>query len=562
MKVRFAANGHSANGTIEYYRWDFDGNGSTDWTTRISENKEYTYKAPGIYKASLTVTNNMGLTDTKYVTITVSSSDKAPYVSATADPEEGNSPLNVKLTGLGRDSDGTIVKYEWDFDGDGTYDYTSTVSGITNHQYTKLGISNAKLRVTDNDGNKTTGTARIEVKAIGAPSATAEADVTSGNAALDVKFTGKGLPGDKIVKYEWDFDGDGTYDFTSSTTGDAEHIYTAPGSFNAVLRITNDTGQTDTDSVNILVSAGITASLSKDSFDPTEGETIDINSVLSAAAKVTVLITDQTGNTIRNLVKDVTRQPGYYSDTWDGKNDSGQMMNSGAYLYIIQYESGGQKHVYDVTNNIGMGRYTPSVVYPKTFNPFKADSAFFRYTLAVKSEITVYISPFSSGAGERIKTLMLRVPQKSGSYVLIWDGTDDFGNLVTAGNYVIAVMAWRLPANAILINTRPIISDLSVKPSYLNPDALPYSDDNQSVMSYTLSKKADVSLSIYDSSNYIIRSITLKDVPAGVNNIIKWDGRNTKGENVTPGTYRSKLIATDSNGSKSFEANTLLIIFY
>jgi PKD repeat protein len=562
LTVRFAANGHSPTGTIEYFRWDFDGNGTTDWETRISENKEYTYNQPGIYHASLTVTDNRGLTDTKQVVITVLASSNAPEVVIEADPKEGKPSLEVNFIGLARDADGTITTFEWDFDGDGTFDETSTQSATASHTYTDIGIYTARLRVTDNDGNRGIGTTRIKVKPEGAPSATASASVTHGPAALTVTFSGSVSDLDTIVNYEWDFDGDGTFDFGPYESADTAHVYTRPGSYTAVLRVTNDKGLTDTASVDILVTAGITASLSRESFDPYAAETIAIQSVLTAPAKVTVLITDRTGNTIRTLVKNDDRTPGFYSDAWDGKNDSGQIMDSGAYLYVIHYETGGKTYVYDLTNDISaeIDKITPE--YPTAFNPFNADTNFFRYTLDRKSEITVYISPFTGGANDRIKTMLLRHPQKAGSYVLVWDGTDDNGNLVPAMSYVLAVFKWHLPENAIIVDARPVISDPLIKPAYLNPDARPYDQENHAVMTYTLSKKADVVFSIYDSFNYIVRTITMKDVPAGAGNTVIWDGKNTDGQYVTPGTYRTKLIATDANGNKSFDANALLIVFY
>jgi PKD repeat protein len=492
----------------------------------------------------------------------VLASSNAPEVVIEADPKEGKPSLEVNFIGLARDADGTITTFEWDFDGDGTFDETSTQSATASHTYTDIGIYTARLRVTDNDGNRGIGTTRIKVKPEGAPSATASASVTHGPAALTVTFSGSVSDLDTIVNYEWDFDGDGTFDFGPYESADTAHVYTRPGSYTAVLRVTNDKGLTDTASVDILVTAGITASLSRESFDPYAAETIAIQSVLTAPAKVTVLITDRTGNTIRTLVKNDDRTPGFYSDAWDGKNDSGQIMDSGAYLYVIHYETGGKTYVYDLTNDISaeIDKITPE--YPTAFNPFNADTNFFRYTLDRKSEITVYISPFTGGANDRIKTMLLRHPQKAGSYVLVWDGTDDNGNLVPAMSYVLAVFKWHLPENAIIVDARPVISDPLIKPAYLNPDARPYDQENHAVMTYTLSKKADVVFSIYDSLNYIVRTITMKDVPAGAGNTVIWDGKNTDGQYVTPGTYRTKLIATDANGNKSFDANALLIVFY
>ncbi len=54
------------------------------------------------------------------------------------------------------DPDGEIVLYEWDFNGDGIYDWNSTKNGNTVHVYYKEGAYNATLRVTDNNGSTAT----------------------------------------------------------------------------------------------------------------------------------------------------------------------------------------------------------------------------------------------------------------------------------------------------------------------------------------------------------------------------------------------------------------------
>jgi PKD repeat protein len=51
--------------------------------------------------------------------------------------------------------------------------------------------------------------------------------------------------------YEWDFDGDGTFDWSSPETGDPTYTYTSSGSHNATLRVTDDEGATDTATVTI-----------------------------------------------------------------------------------------------------------------------------------------------------------------------------------------------------------------------------------------------------------------------------------------------------------------------
>lgn len=60
-------------------------------------------------------------------------------------------PFTVTLTAQAIDYDGGIAEYEWDFDGDGTYDIT--LSGKeTEYTYSTAGLHEVKLRLTDNLG--------------------------------------------------------------------------------------------------------------------------------------------------------------------------------------------------------------------------------------------------------------------------------------------------------------------------------------------------------------------------------------------------------------------------
>lgn len=570
LTVRFVSDGRSPEGTIVAYYWDFDGNGVIDngsfWDYSMPLTYSYTYQTPGVYQATQRVVDNRGLSDTKSITITVTTPSGAPTAKAMADPVEGNAPLLVTFTGLGSDSDGLIKEFAWDFDGDGTYEFISNTTGVTPHLYSTPGIYTARLRVKDNDNNMGTDTVRIEVKPAGSPTAIAGASPTTGFATLKVDFTGSGTDNGTIVKYEWDFDGDGTYDWSSTATGNTFHNYTAPGVYNATLRVTDNDGLTDTAVVKISVATGLTANLSTDVFDPTVGQTVQINTTITGSATITIKIKDRVGNLVRTLVNNVLRSPGYYSDAWDGKNDGGQVVESGVYYYIIDYTVGGQTYIYDVTNDVDPQRYAPSVVYPENFNPFSSETNFFRYTIPYKSEVTVNMSHWNWGgywgAGPRVKTLLLRKPQKAGSYVMVWDGTDDLGNLVEPGEYLISVWGWRLAADAIIVSKEPLISDLLVTPTYLNPAAQPYDEQNQAVFSYTLSKTADVVATFYDSNNYIVKTITQNGVPAGTGNTLLWDGKNGSGIYVVPGIYRVKLIATDPLGNRSMDANALIVIFY
>jgi hypothetical protein len=60
------------------------------------------------------------------------------------------------------DPDGTIVKYEWDFENDGIYDWSSSTTGVTDHLYPAGSGYTAKFRVTDDDGATATDIVYID----------------------------------------------------------------------------------------------------------------------------------------------------------------------------------------------------------------------------------------------------------------------------------------------------------------------------------------------------------------------------------------------------------------
>lgn len=75
-----------------------------------------------------------------------------PPLAAANNPTSPVSHTPASFSGSGSDDDGTIVRYEWDFDNDGTFDYSSPSTAATTHAYATSGAYTAKLRVTDNQG--------------------------------------------------------------------------------------------------------------------------------------------------------------------------------------------------------------------------------------------------------------------------------------------------------------------------------------------------------------------------------------------------------------------------
>jgi len=265
LSVRLTMDGEDPNGTIQVFRWDFDGNGSYDSYDTVARDYSRTYSSVGTYNATLYVWSSTGQRASASIPIRVLNSPP----SATADvvPSNGAVPLTVNLIGSGSDRDGQIVLYEWDFEGDGLYDWSSTTTGNTTHTYTTEGTFSAVFRVTDNSGQTATAvavTTTVRIGPAGSPTATASAAPASGNAPLTVSFSGTGTdPEGDIRLYEWDFDNDGVYDYSSPSSGNATHTYTQAGTHVATFRVTDGQGLSGVDqvlsTVNIQTSLSVAA---------------------------------------------------------------------------------------------------------------------------------------------------------------------------------------------------------------------------------------------------------------------------------------------------------------
>ncbi len=110
----------------------------------------------------------LGLVVSGSPTTDVVTAEQAVVISAFAHamPNQGWAPLTVHYSAFGSTSDaGPIVKYEWDLDANGYYDFVAgEPNGYAQYAYSKPGIYTINLRVTDQAGNTATDSVQIEVR--------------------------------------------------------------------------------------------------------------------------------------------------------------------------------------------------------------------------------------------------------------------------------------------------------------------------------------------------------------------------------------------------------------
>jgi len=158
-----AATSSDPDGTVVKYEWDLDGNGSYETNTGTTATTTKTFAAPGTFTVGLRVTDNLGLTATSSKTITVQ--NRAPVASfvATPNPVTVNTATGLNASGS-TDPDGTVVKYEWNLDGNGNYELNTGATPTTTKTFTGSGDQSIGLRVTDNNGATATTTVVVKVQ--------------------------------------------------------------------------------------------------------------------------------------------------------------------------------------------------------------------------------------------------------------------------------------------------------------------------------------------------------------------------------------------------------------
>ena len=173
------------------------------------------------------------------------------------------------------DSDGVIVGYQWDLDGNGTIDATGVT---TSYVYSTPATYQVQLTVTDDDGATGSQTRAVSVVATAnqSPNASFSASPNPAQPNQWISFDGSASsdPDGTIVSYAWTF-GDGD----TATGSTSFNSYTTAGTYTAQLVVTDDDGATGVASQQIVVQAAAAPDLTVTSLtfapsNPTIGQSV------------------------------------------------------------------------------------------------------------------------------------------------------------------------------------------------------------------------------------------------------------------------------------------------
>jgi PKD repeat protein len=185
--------------------------------------------------------------------------NKPPQAAFSVDRTSISVGDSVTFTSSSTDSDGKIVSYVWDFEGDGFFNNQATRESTVTHRFTKAaprGIKVGLKVIDDNYAEATANPITIYIESKSAPPVAAfKAEQT---ADLTLKFTNNSTAdtkgGANLGKFTWDFDvasnfpsadsdGDGVKDNdTDSNEKEPTFKYDQPGSYRVKLTVEDSVG--------------------------------------------------------------------------------------------------------------------------------------------------------------------------------------------------------------------------------------------------------------------------------------------------------------------------------
>jgi PKD repeat protein len=249
--VTFDAGATTDDEAVGGYEWDFDGDGAVDEIT-TEASATHAYSETGNYTATVTAFDTYGNGDTATTTVSVTEPGSPPDATLDA-PSDATANESITLDASGSSDEGSITEFQWDFEGDGTQDAT-TSSGTVEPTYTESGEMTPEVTVVDDDSETETASTTVTVESQNSPpSAALDVPATAAEGESVTLDAGDSTDDSGIASFRWDFEGDGEVDDT--TTGSSvSHTYTA-GNYTPTVTVVDGDGGQDSASASIAVEA-------------------------------------------------------------------------------------------------------------------------------------------------------------------------------------------------------------------------------------------------------------------------------------------------------------------
>ena len=255
-------------------RWDWDGDETWDTSWSTTKTAEHSFASAGDHPVVVQAMDSGGLTANISHVVSVTAPPPPPPANSppTADfgwtPTSGDASTVFTFTAQVSDDRDlpSAIQVRWDWTGDGTWDTSWSTTKTATQSYSSTGNKTVVVQAIDSGGLTATQSHVVQVTATPPPP-------PPPNAPPSVDFTWTPTSGDtttvftfnaqvsddhdqpSAIQVRWDWNGDGTWDTSWSTTKTATHTFGSAGDYTVVVRAIDSGGLTTSKSRLVSVTA-------------------------------------------------------------------------------------------------------------------------------------------------------------------------------------------------------------------------------------------------------------------------------------------------------------------
>ena len=305
--VIFTSTSTVSGGTIVSYQWDFNSDGI--FTDASGAVVSHLFPSSGYFSAGLRIISSLNVTTTIYKTITVNPLAVADFIASDACLGNYNSFTDASTL-----TTGSIVKYKWDLNNDGIYEDSS--AALLSKKFSAPGSYFVGHQVITDSGCVSVISKSVKVNQL--PVVDFTFDKTCLNDTTEFVISSS-VAGGSIVKYYWNFDGDGMYENSGITTSN-KTSFIAAGNYQVQVKTESEKGcMKDTSKLVVIAPRPV---LIFSYSNQCEDQAVQFDNTFSQASSFKWDFGDGSTSTLRSP-QHIYRDPGTFSVSLTGSSAFG-----------------------------------------------------------------------------------------------------------------------------------------------------------------------------------------------------------------------------------------------
>ncbi|PFP24253.1 hypothetical protein COJ96_23355 [Bacillus sp. AFS073361] len=302
------------------------------------------------------------------------------------------------------------------------------------------------------------------------------------------------------------------------------------------------------------------------SYSPNVSGKVTIPYELTQKVKVTAVVTDKNGKTVKKILSKKTISAGKHSIVWNGKTTKGRLVKDGTYQIVWTLTDSHNKKGKTKKVQLTVDSVRPTGTITLSSTLFKMDTKSTN-TLKMNLKETSYVIVHVVNEQGTIIKKVINKKANPGTLTANWNGKNDKNQLVPEGTYRYFVQLKDMAGNLTKINSPSLILQDWRVPVIASGEDYYLKTKGTMTIGYTLNKPGKVTIGIYQSGKRLSTIKTDAAELAGQHSFT-WNGTDDANNQLNDGLYQFKIKVVDKynitqifSGNVHVELNTIEISY-